>query len=95
MCSRAAVLLFAAPVALLLAACGEPDPRARASDPYQACLDRAQSAGDLGVYDRTTLQRGYPSDRDLRQSGVPYPSRLNWPQSPADRCSDLRARGLL
>jgi len=90
-----AALLVAVPVMLALAACGEPDPRARASDPYQACLDRANSGGDLGVYDRPSLQRGYPSERDMRQTGVPYPSRLNWPQSAADRCSDLRARGLL
>ena len=92
--SRAAALLGASLI-LALAACGEPDPRARTSDPYQACLDRAQSAGDLGVYDRPTLHRGYPSERDLRQTGVPYPSRLNWPQSATDRCGDLRARGLL
>jgi len=95
MVSRIAPRCVAFGLLLVLTACGEHDPRARASDPYQACLDRAYSAGDLGIYDRPTLQHGFPSEREIRQSGVPYPSRLNWPQSAADRCSDLRARGLL
>ena len=82
-------------LALQLVACGERDPRARADDPYQACLDRAYAKGDLGVYDPPTLQRGFPADRGDRRGDLPYPSRLKWPQSPVDRCSDLRARGLL
>jgi hypothetical protein len=87
-------LPFAA-VVLLLGACSEPTHRAHADDAYQACLDRAYRTGDLGVYDRFSLERSFPGDRGGRRDGLPYPSRLNWPQSAADRCGDLRARGLL
>jgi hypothetical protein len=80
--------------ALALCACGDAPPRTHGDDGYQACLDRANRTGDLGVYDRPSLER-FPGDRQGRREGLPNPSRLNWPQSAADRCSDLRARGLL
>ncbi|HEX9461713.1 MAG TPA: hypothetical protein VGB82_03865 [Alphaproteobacteria bacterium] len=91
---RLAWIFFAA-IAVVLSACGDAPHRARADDPYQACLDRAYRTGDVGDYGPTTLQHQFPGDRDGRRlNGLPYPSRLKWPQSPVDQCNDLRTRGL-
>jgi len=85
--------IVAACVATALVGCSDPDHVARDSDPYQACLDRAYSSGYSGTDSLSTLQRGFATDRVGPRGGGP--ARLNWPQSSADRCNDLRTRGQL
>ena len=84
----------AALIALAVAGCADHPARPHSEDAYQACLDHAYQTGDVGVYGPNSLERRFPGDRDARRS-LPSPSRLNWPQSPADQCRELRARGLL